>query len=72
MRDDKVVVADRNTSNIPNHPMINSLIDLIYNSNDLVVGHSGDYVLLTDENAKTFYRFDKTDEGYILTQGENQ
>ena len=52
--------------------MINSLINLIYNSNNLVVGHCEDYVLLTDEDTKTFYRFDKTDEGYILTQGENQ
>ena len=72
MPDNKVVVGDRNTSKIPKHPMINSLINLIYNSNNLVVGHCEDYVLLTDEDTKTFYRFDKTDEGYILTQGENQ
>lgn len=72
MTDNKVVVTDRKTSTIPQHPIINGLIDLINNSNDFVVGHCENYVLLTDGNTKTFYRFDKTDEGYILTQTENQ
>ncbi|WP_151812449.1 hypothetical protein [Acinetobacter bereziniae] len=54
-------------SSIPNHPIINGLVDLIQGPGDLVIGHSTTYVLFTDQNTKVFYRFDKTEDGYILT-----
>ena len=54
-------------SQIKDHPMLNGLVDLLSSSKDLAIGHAPEYVLLTDENAEVFYRFDKTENGYLLT-----
>jgi len=54
-------------SQIEDHPMINGLVDLLASSKDLAIGHAPEYVLLTDTNAEVFYRFDKTENGYLLT-----
>lgn len=58
-------------SQIKDHPMLNGLVDLIRDSGDLVIGHSEEYVLLTDSNTQLFYRFDKTENGYNLTVTTN-
>lgn len=61
------------SSKIPSHSTINGLIDLLTTAQDLelVVAHSPEYVLLTDTDSKVFYRFDKTENGYLLTMSEN-
>jgi hypothetical protein len=59
-------------SQIPQHPILNGLVDLIKDSGDLVVGHTTEYVLLTDQDTKVFYRFDKTEDGYVLTIQNNK
>jgi len=69
---DNTVKVSTGKSQIPNHPMINGLVDLLRDSTDLVVGHSTEYVLLTDQNTKVFYRFDKTENGYLLTVTNNE
>lgn len=67
------VTINEGSSRIPNHSTINGLIDLLTEAQDLelVVAHSPEYVLLTDRDSKVFYRFDKTENGYLLTMSEN-
>lgn len=67
------LTINEGSSKIPNHPTINGLIDLLTEAQDLelVVAHSPKYVLLTNNDSKVFYRFDKTEDGYLLTISDN-